>query len=503
MKEDNTLLRYALPLVHAVRYDSESHELAKFLVRRCTNWTPGNLSVATPVPSNTDAAPRSPPPAAWSLCCAVYWCCGVESALDEEEKHREKSPEGGAAAPVLPLVFLRRALREGLTRHAPGFLVMLRQQEEVVHFLKRLSSRLAAHGGDRTSSIERGKRKLRNGEYGLRELFQPDEGAATPSVSITLPTHPEQPVAGVRANDFYIFKSAKKPFRLTFVRRADGLSVPPPPSASPRSSISVMFKAEDDIRQDALVLSLLTVMDHLLCQEGLDLHLTPYRVRPTSATDGLLEMVPNVVTFESVRRDVHGYWRRHQTTPARFDAAVQRYVKSLAGYCVATFILGVGDRHLENILMASDGRLLHIDFGYVFGHDPKPFSPPIRICKEMIAALGGPESSGFHHFKTYCCSAYNVLRQHAALLLYFLSAFTDAARMPQVTARVRSTGPGMEHGGELAAVESLVKMQEKLRLDLTNTQATQFMLNIIADSVGSLFADLWDAIHTAAQATRN
>ena len=34
-------------------------------------------------------------------------------------------------------------------------------------------------------------------------------------------------------------------------------------------------------------------------------------------------------------------------------------------------LLGIGDRHLDNILLLPSGQLMHVDFGYSFGEDPK------------------------------------------------------------------------------------------------------------------------------------
>lgn len=47
--------------------------------------------------------------------------------------------------------------------------------------------------------------------------------------------------------------------------------------------------------------------------------------------------------------------------------------------------------------------MLHIDFGFIFGQDPKPMPPPFRLTRAMADAMGGEDSEHYARFKSYCC----------------------------------------------------------------------------------------------------
>lgn len=162
---------------------------------------------------------------------------------------------------------------------------------------------------------------------------------------------------------------------------------------------------------------------------------------------------------------------------------MDNYIKSCAGYSVITYILGIGDRHLDNLLLTPDGRLFHIDYGFLLGRDPKPFPPPMKLCKEMIEAMGGSTSTHYQSFMSHCLLVFRVLRQHYGLWIAILQAsnldFPDALIDAKIKEKFKIL-PGMSD----ADSEDLALRELKA---------------LIEDSVSALFPQVIETIHKWAQ----
>jgi phosphatidylinositol 3-kinase len=124
---------------------------------------------------------------------------------------------------------------------------------------------------------------------------------------------------------------------------------------------------------------IIRVMDRLLRRENLDLRLTPYWVLPMSAASGILEFVPSRTLQDlTARSKAEGILRfLMESNPARphthagdvpagqlrasiAPAAMENFIRSNAGYAIISYLLDMGDRHQENLLLTKDGKLFHI-----------------------------------------------------------------------------------------------------------------------------------------------
>lgn len=125
-----------------------------------------------------------------------------------------------------------------------------------------------------------------------------------------------------------------------------------------------------------MILQIITLEDTLLRKENLDLKLTSYRLLATSTKHGFVQFIESIPIAEvvSTKGSIKNFSRKYhpnETGPYGIAPQVMDiYVKSCAGFCVISYFLGVGDRHLDNLLLTTSRKISHIDFGDILGRDP-------------------------------------------------------------------------------------------------------------------------------------
>jgi phosphatidylinositol 3-kinase len=223
------------------------------------------------------------------------------------------------------------------------------------------------------------------------------------------------------------------------------------------------------------------------------LKLTPYRVLATDVDTGLVQFVETALPLASIFKSygaIINFFQQFKGDPSApygvSPDVMETYIRSCAGYCVMTYLLGVGDRHPDNVLLKPSGHLFHIDFAYILGRDPKPFAPPLRLSQEMVDGMGGFGSLTYKKFLSYCFSAFLILRRSANLFLNLFSLMKDST-LPDI----------------LIEPDKVVsKVQERFRLDLSEEEAVHYLQCVISDSLSAFIPLVYDSVHKYLQYMR-
>ncbi|XP_018318828.1 phosphatidylinositol 4,5-bisphosphate 3-kinase catalytic subunit delta isoform [Agrilus planipennis] len=217
--------------------------------------------------------------------------------------------------------------------------------------------------------------------------------------------------------------------------------------------IYFIFKNGDDLRQDMLTLQMIRIMDKLWKQEGLDLRMNPYNCISLEHRVGMIEVVLNAETIANIQKEkgmfsatsafrkgsLLAWLKDHNRSEAALKKAINEFTLSCAGYCVATYVLGVADRHSDNIMVKTSGQLFHVDFGHILGHFKEKFGfkrerVPFVLTHDFVQVIskGQRNALEFKVFQEYCEKAFMILRKHGTLVMS-LCAMMISTGLPELS----------------------------------------------------------------------
>lgn len=260
----------------------------------------------------------------------------------------------------------------------------------------------------------------------------------------------------------------------------------------------LLLKGQDDVRKDARLIEFTSAVNQLLRSNAAaaarHLNILNYRVTPLSASAGIIEWVQGALPARLIIKSLSRRPDFGQNTPEykrvvsqsykisdRINAfldlermvppvlwewfvdtfpdpeawlgARTRYARSLSVMSMVGYILGLGDRHLENILLIQNsGSILHVDFDCLFDkgrHLNVPELVPFRLTQQFRDALGAV--NGYEGpFRKVSELTLNIVRSNEDLLMVVLEAFVHD---PVVQDRINNMNP----------TEALARTRAKIR----------------------------------------
>ena len=193
---------------------------------------------------------------------------------------------------------------------------------------------------------------------------------------------------------------------------------------------NILLKRED-IRIDYIIYKIILFIKYILKYNSVsDVNnfCINYEVLPINKLSGIIEIVNNAQSLYNIKEKLNislqNYILENNSSKTINDIK-DRYIYSYSIYCVITYILGVGDRHLDNIMITNTGYIFHIDYSYCLGFDPKPLSSSIRITQDMIDMIGGINSSGYKKFICLSNLYFNIIRKYTKFISLYLLLFNN------------------------------------------------------------------------------
>ncbi|GAA5813183.1 hypothetical protein MFLAVUS_006657 [Mucor flavus] len=266
--------------------------------------------------------------------------------------------------------------------------------------------------------------------------------------------------------------------------------------------ISVIVKNGADLRQEQFAIQLIREFQRIWEDTGVDVWVKYFRVLVTSDGSGLIETLRNTISIHSIKKDaytrgwnekgavftLYDYFEKLFGPPEsdEFIKAQDAFMRSLAGYSVACYVLQIKDRHNGNLLIDESGHLIHIDFGFMLSNSPGSVGfemAPFKLPQEYIDILGGVHGEKFAEYKALMKAAFLAVRKHSENILLLTEMMSKDSKLPCF------------QNGNL----TVPQLRDRFQLHLTEPQAEEFVDKLIMSSCCNVFTRLYDTFQYYSQ----
>ncbi|PVZ99903.1 hypothetical protein BB558_004057 [Smittium angustum] len=258
------------------------------------------------------------------------------------------------------------------------------------------------------------------------------------------------------ADEVLVMSSLQKPKKISMIG-SDG------------KTYSFLCKPKDDLRKDSRLMEFNALINQALFDDPeaqkRSLKIKTYGVVPLNEECGLIEWVNHTVSIQQVALGfyresgnpinlntlrallnskpksggeffvenilkkyppvLYKWFMKNFSTPEAWLLSRNTFARSAAVMSMVGFVIGLGDRHCENILLHEPtGQVLHVDFNCLFERGTKlevPEKVPFRLTHNMVDAMGVCGYEG--DFRSACKITIRLLRYHRGSLMSILESF--------------------------------------------------------------------------------
>lgn len=258
--------------------------------------------------------------------------------------------------------------------------------------------------------------------------------------------------------------------------------------------VGFMAKSNDDLRQEVFIMQMIHYFESVFAKSNIPLWLKTYRILSTSKSTGLIEVLTDATSIDGLKKSdkypqtggMRAYFEQvyGRPTSKSFLAAQRNFTRSLAGYSLVSYLLGLKDRHNGNIMIDTRGHIIHIDFGFAFGmapgHEWSMERAPFKLTKDYMDVMGGPYGASFKEFQKLFVDGFRAARSNSLTALGLVEIMMYKSNYPCFT--------GTRYGGGV----SLKRFEKRLMLDVPEGKVEKKALQLISRSMEHMGTKLYD-----------